>query len=89
MTKMVPRIRRRLHQAGWTVRAVKLDTLGGGELWLVRARRNRQSFSASGESQKAAWIEAWRLAKQLHATAPRVRSIIPFPRVPAISRRAG
>jgi hypothetical protein len=89
MTNVIEVIRKRFQQSGWSVRDGKLETLAGGMLWMVSARRKSQVFSAQGETQREAWKSAWHLAKQLHVTAGRPPMIVSFPGRHAAYRRAG
>lgn len=84
---MMDVVQERFVRLGWSMGERTVDTLGGKRLWLVFGKRNKQVFSAQGETRTEAWDSAWRLAQQLHlAKQPRPvteegQLIVPFQRL--------
>lgn len=89
MTPRIDHIQKRLNRFGWSASDKKIITLDGGILWLISVKRNNQSFSVQGHTQKEAWVSAWDLAWQIQRTFEKRPMILPFCRSLAAYNRAG
>jgi hypothetical protein len=86
METVIDTIQERFSHLGWSMTAKVLDTSVGDRLWVVFGRRNKQSFSAYGPTQTAAWESAWHLARQLHLVDQMQEDEVPEPNILSFRR---